>query len=314
MISSVLSDNKNVYGRLNIIEKDREFNPADLYLADYLNKSLTIILSHIEKNKKTQESLKPYFVKMLLGLNVSETEILYWKNYIRWKETDQYRILVMIFNNTEFTPRKSVLIRNYIQNMIPQTLAVSIDNQIALCISDIQLKKFHDAGIIQHLIRWNLVSSGLSLPFYGTSNITYYYRQALYAANNIKHLSNQEKITDFYFLAVEYMITNKMDDSFEFACHPDIIALYRSSQNNSDVLKTYFMYLGNNECISKTSREMFLHKNTLQYRIRKIEKTFLYNDNSIYTKKYMYLSLYILHLLEQTKQADFSSNSQKVRK
>lgn len=322
MISTVFYNQDNVFGRLNIIQKDRTFNSADLYLANYINNKLAYILSSIDKKQETQESLKPYFVKMLLGLDVTPQEVQYWKNCIGWKKNNPYRIITMLFQkNPSMTSKESILVRNYIQNMIPQTLTVSIENQIIFCVSNEQLKKIYTTDIISYLRRWYFSQAGISLPFYDTSNIKYYYQQSLFAASrnswhpnsesiNAHELLNpehplsksdtsQKNIADFYYLAVQYLITNKIDDSFKFSCHPDILAFYQSSYENPEIIKTYFCYLENNGSIAQTARALYIHKNTLRYRIQKIEETFLNNDKRPYTISYMYLSLYILLLLDK---------------
>ena len=87
------------------------------------------------------------------------------------------------------------------------------------------------------------------------------------------------------------------DFSFIYACHPDIRRLCENKiKDKEQVLKTYFCYLQNYRSVSATARELKIHKNTLIYRIKRIEELFQYDDASAYTREYMLLSLYIFQL------------------
>lgn len=84
-----------------------------------------------------------------------------------------------------------------------------------------------------------------------------------------------------------------------YACHPDVRRLWLREQEEKDGLfATFSSYLKHERSVLNTSQDVYIHRNTLLYRIRKI-KEFLESDlDDAYTRNYMQLSVMVLELYE----------------
>ncbi len=295
MVSYALFWKGNNIGRLNILEYDRKLNVGDVELVEFISRYLTETLKEfVEKTDQTGKMMH-YFTRMLLGQTISDTEQEYWKQYVCWSSERDYRICVLMFEE-ELSAQKAISVRNMIQNIFSQVLAVNYDGNIVFSISDTQLEYLYRSRLLNDLLQHVRFRAGLSLPYKKLAELPYAYKQACKAAEYSKS-TEKMLIADFYVHAVRYMIENAWDFSFVYACHPDIRRLCENKiKDKEQVLKTYFCYLQNYRSVSATARELKIHKNTLIYRIKRIEELFQYDDASAYTREYMLLSLYIFQL------------------
>lgn len=79
----------------------------------------------------------------------------------------------------------------------------------------------------------------------------------------------------------------------------EILILDRFDQdNNSELCKTLYVYLSNNKSLVHTSNHLFLHKNTITYRLGKIKELINNDLSNNYTNMSFVLSLKILYYLK----------------
>ena len=97
----------------------------------------------------------------------------------------------------------------------------------------------------------------------------------------------------------KYRGTNKeQQDFFEFVkklkAHPHLSTLRNGihfSEKEQKLLKTYF---ANNMSLKETAKQLYLHKNTLQYQLDKIWKTTGYNPRNFKDATVLYVGLKLL--------------------
>ena len=70
-------------------------------------------------------------------------------------------------------------------------------------------------------------------------------------------------------------------------------------ENEENQLDTLYMYLKNECSPQKTSQEMYVHKNTLLYRLKKIMGSLEYPLQDKYDRDYMYLSITLISFYEK---------------
>ncbi len=84
------------------------------------------------------------------------------------------------------------------------------------------------------------------------------------------------------------------------ACHPDIKELFKEDLvHDSDRLPTLKAYLKNNCSPANTSKELFIHRNTLIYRINKIMRLCHYDIYDSYNQDYLKLSIHLVLLYQK---------------
>lgn len=118
------------------------------------------------------------------------------------------------------------------------------------------------------------ISAGIGNSYKSIDNLRESYKQAEQALKVLR-CQSKENNTYFYEDLGIYLILMKIDDL------PLLDKLYNDmftpiieydKSTNSKLLETFETYLDENCNIDKTSRKLFIHKNTLKYRLERIEK------------------------------------------
>ncbi len=123
--------------------------------------------------------------------------------------------------------------------------------------------------------------------------------QALYAFNSSQSYNPSSCLINFYDYAMDYIIESSFSINILYACHPDVLNLWQIDERSSgNKIDTLYSYLTNERSITNTAQEMYLHRNTLIYRIKKIIDLLEYDINDVYTRDYIILSIKVLKLYQ----------------
>ncbi|WP_291570097.1 PucR family transcriptional regulator [Clostridium sp. UBA4548] len=88
-------------------------------------------------------------------------------------------------------------------------------------------------------------------------------------AKKINKESFIHKYKDFKF----YDILNKVEDNLLKYCNEDVLRLMQfDKENSTEYCKTLKIYMESNQNINMTANKLFIHRNTLSYRISKIKE------------------------------------------
>src|SRR5699024_9912261 len=68
----------------------------------------------------------------------------------------------------------------------------------------------------------------------------------------------------------------------------------KDAENNSELLKTLWYYIKNNCRVGKTADELFIHPNTLNYRVKQIVELTSIDFNDVHHRGELYTQLLIL--------------------
>lgn len=115
---------------------------------------------------------------------------------------------------------------------------------------------------------------GVSTSFEDLINIREHYEQALTALNLGKLLNMDKSIFDYESIKF-YDFLSKTNNKHELSrfCHSALIKLKQyDKDNNTDYYDTLYYYIKYNFNANKTADKLYIHRNTMGYRINKIEK------------------------------------------
>ncbi|MBQ6550056.1 MAG: PucR family transcriptional regulator ligand-binding domain-containing protein [Lachnospiraceae bacterium] len=104
------------------------------------------------------------------------------------------------------------------------------------------------------------------------SNLHLSYQRAVYAVNYA--VAHDEPVRSFDTLGVQRILYAVSDGLILKELREDALAPLRAydEKHESDLVATLRTYLKNNGSINKTSEEMYIHKNTILYRMNKIRE------------------------------------------
>ena len=80
------------------------------------------------------------------------------------------------------------------------------------------------------------------------------------------------------------------------ACQPDVVRLWAEKDEKGGRMEILKSYLENERSLVNTANALFIHRNTLVYRLRKITEELEGNLDEEYTRDYMKLSIRVLEL------------------
>lgn len=296
-ISSLVIYDGVICGRINVLEKDRELNWGDIQIVDYLISALSMPMG-IQNIRKSQNFFSIYH-NLLSGQEVEEETLLRQMEYMDWEDgTDSYHIFVASPSLTMEEPETALLLNNQMSRLMPQCAFDTIDSNVVVIVSHKHLNQ----TILDTMKKLNKSGDfliGKSLRFYDIRLCRYFYNQARFAIRCARNagISNHNDILAFYNYAIEFIIRYNDPKEITFACHPDIVNLwYLDQKHQSERLKTFRAYLNNERSLIKSAQELYIHRNTLVYRINQILEMLDCDLNDAYTQDYMKLSMRILDI------------------
>lgn len=133
---------------------------------------------------------------------------------------------------------------------------------------------------LEEFLKNNSAWAGISFPVKSPLSLPAVYKEALDAIKLGKKFTKDSSHIFYYENYFLYSIIDMYNnDDFKryynqnlgYLCHPAYVQLHRYDlAKNDNLSELLFRYLMNNQNISKTSEELFLHRNTIVKKIQKI--------------------------------------------
>lgn len=135
-----------------------------------------------------------------------------------------------------------------------------------------------------------------SAPFSGIINTPSYFKQCTLL---IQQCSHDIRAQCFYENAIDLILDGYFDQS-EWASwiHPDIKTLYEYDvSHNSNLCTTFRAYLLYERNITAAAQSLFIHRNTMIYRMQKISQIITCVFDDPYDREYAMISLRLIQHL-----------------
>ncbi|SHI87279.1 PucR family transcriptional regulator [Parasporobacterium paucivorans] len=165
-------------------------------------------------------------------------------------------------------------------------------------------------GRIQDLLEEFLLThhskGAFSKWFASFNDMKVYYHQAKVIISFCKNITNNKNL----FIEEEFGLYGFIKAGLENhsaieVCHPGIIALYEhDKQNSTEYLETLFQYLVCDRNVVKAAKTLFIHRNTMNYRMERIKLLIDFNEENPDIKSYILMSIYILKYVLKTRHPD----------
>jgi hypothetical protein len=206
------------------------------------------------------------------------SEILYGRPYLQevlnqvlftlgWVHTKSWYLAT--FLNPFSGEMPGTVLLQQLRQEFPKGYCLEWENQIIMLMDC----KDWDAvlPVLTRFLQDTSFSAGVSLPFSDFKDLPIALKQAQIALSYSKRDSGLSKVVDH---AWDYML-NEFSQNFksEGLIHPAIKTLKNYDlENNSELSKTLYMYLKNGRSMNATAQGLFIHRNTLRYRLEQIDQ------------------------------------------
>lgn len=300
IIGRISIDNRNVAFLVACAHK-REFVESDKEIVSILCDAFAIELQKNKYNHLSQGLLHQSFLLDLLdGKFEDESKINERMKILGLKL--KRKLFVIFIDTQNFDALKSTLpyLKEEIETKLANATAVIYNNNVAIlasCENEIHFLENESKVLREFIITHNL-QAGISRSFTDFTEVREHYLESVEALK----LGNLIKKETHFFSYAEYLIydlinchaDNKNNKKF---LHRSLLKLMDYDKKNStEFVHSFHIYLCNFKNIKDSATALNIHRNTMFYRIEKIESILNVDLNNVDILFQLYLSYKILEM------------------
>lgn len=285
-------------GCLVIFESNRMMSGEDFDLIDYLTQIIAVELQKEEMYSVLGKGHELILSELLKNNIHDQTEMKNRLKSVLWSPFYNLHVLTIAphigkeMNNTIFLNN-----RDYLERIYPTIRSLYLDNRIILLID---LKHTQDLPVLQEKISIILkdqnLQGGLSGYFSNLLDFKTYYEQSkqlLLIGQTIKSDATIYSFSDYYF---QYLISSLRHDRREY-CLPELYrVLEYDAKMNTEYYNSIYHYLLCGMNIVATAKKLYIHRNTMAYRLQKFSDITGLNLNEGEDCYKLYISYKILNV------------------
>ncbi len=285
-------------GRINLLSRDRLLNEGDYQLLEQLARLLEPSLGQIYYESVLNNN--NVFYNILFGKPYDSRKLTIQLDYQQWNASDIYHLAIIQLTGE---PDQETL--KFSLDTLMQTIRQHASSCITLKRSPyILILANHnicdDKGLmslLEGLTENNPICIGFSLPCQGLRHASHLYQQAKSAIYYGTLNDGASRFYHFFDYAIDFIIDSPALLQSIHACMPGIVQLWEMKQNSGDdLLDTLKCYLDHERSASKASAALHTHRNTVLYRIQKIQDMLGLDLDNVYVRDYCRLSIRALEL------------------
>ena len=281
----------NLLGYLVIIEYNKKIKDIDKDLLLHITKIITKYLL-INNNHQNINNLNSFFTSLINNEFNNETIFLEKYNSIIDKNKI-YKFIIISINNIDKKIIKTLEISlTYL--FIDSTIIFKEEYIIIFLHNDINYEDINSFFFKNKL--YGILSTPI-LDFYNIYTIYNILKKLLNYLIINKNEYILYKESDYIFLST--IISTNDNIVLLSLIHENILKLYKYDiDNNTSLCITLYTYIKCNRSLKECSKELYLHKNTITYRLNKIKDILDDNlDSSINNLNYLHSILIINYLI-----------------
>lgn len=264
-----LSYNDLILGYLNVTCVN-DFDQVSLATYSLIVKLLSKELYYL--NNKYSRNIQARKEEILLDLHldsfVDKYHFLETVTYSKIKYQSSFVVIAADLSKIFSYNANNNKLKNELQLYFKNSAIIIVDNLLLI------LYETKDYSFINEDLQKSLskkhIYLGISDIFYNLYDYLDYEKEAITAAK-YKH----GIITLFDDIKINEIVNLIPKDNLKFLVSKEILVLrLYDKENKKEYLNTLEVYLKNNRSVKRVSEELFLHRNTINYRIQKIKDSF----------------------------------------
>lgn len=300
MWSNIYAGSK-LLGQAIILEAFKPFTESDVKLINILNDAISVELQKHNYYESADISNKDLLILELLDGKINcEEDINETVKFAHWNLKYPLNVISAISKkNISYVQFK--YIRDVFENIFYNSICVLYKGNIVIVSSCIQDKLLYETRFKKlNKVLSNLkMFCGISRPFFNLIDINKCYKQSLKSIELGRYLDDKKYIFFYNSYILQHIFSLcAREGSLKDFCHPSIFKLIDyDNMYKTDYLKNLYLYIRNFRNQSKLAELMHVHRNTLRYRISKIEEIMNVDLNNADEFFSIYLSFKILEYL-----------------
>lgn len=227
-----------------------------------------------ESGKGNLVTLKQVFKDILDCIPVSDMRM---KNaLLTVDKKKQCWVCLAVQQSEAITALPSEYLCVQIEQQLPGCQALRIDAYMAILVPVVRTGALADAlpGKLRDVVTELFTHAGISVRFQDLRKARLYFRQAVAALETGRDMGREEILYYFQQYALYYGLGNSMGEFTAEYMLPEGLQqlLEEDEQSGYDGWKTLKTYLDNELNATQTAKDLYIHRTTLQNRMRRIEK------------------------------------------
>lgn len=240
-----------------------------------------------------RSSLFEQFMVDIIENGRMEEEILYRSlDYFKYKQFDSYKLYVCAFTTQVLRPESEFPeFMNTVEKSLPNMKCFHMNRYIGILS---RKESDNDRIYLKNTLKKYGIKCAVSNHFEDINDIRKVWDQMMYVMEHSKN-DDRKNISYDEYLMPHCISVLKEHFPFETLYHPAFHVLYQYDQENkTEYLLTLASYLQNKCSISATATALYIHRNSLQYRIRKIEEILDFKISTSEERKKMLFSSFFV--------------------
>lgn len=287
-------------GHVCVYGCQKPFQEVDKKLIVLLAKVLSYEMVYRGLSASLQIPYYSFLTDLLEGRLTDSKELEARKKYLKITLPASSRLVLIRFQTPMVQTVVSYL-REYLLQKLPHCLGIVYKEELLLLMPESSFQKNSIEKILssyQENIDYRI---GVSNSITRLQDLNVYYQQAA-AAIKIGNLLKSENRFCMYqdFILYQLLFLAKKELDLTFLCHPALLEMQEyDRKNHTEYIQDLELYLKCGKNINKAAKEACVHKNSMYYRISRLEEKFSISLADEDTCFYLQISLKILQLLNQ---------------
>lgn len=280
-----------LYGYLLVFDISKHLNSLDLCRIKEFGIFSLQVLAHRKTIEDTEKKYQEHFLYDLLYNNfVTEESLIQRARYWHWDFSKPQQILIMEPDDLHLLTNKAKMLRNlqlnvenFLQHKYRQVIVTEQQGQVVIIIGDaaegkIAKQQWKSLGkSLQAYMQESCTDVTFSVgigKFYTTAaDLCRSYQEAKHALDLGRFIREKGHVTHFEELGIirllSHMSLEQLDDYYkEYLA----VLIEYDEKNDTNFIDTLHVYFQQNGDLNLTAEKLFLHANTLRYRLKKIEE------------------------------------------
>ncbi|WP_368292640.1 PucR family transcriptional regulator [Dehalobacter sp. TBBPA1] len=277
LLGPVFSQN-HLNGFLGATDINCDFTKGECSIVTYFAKMMGIYFENIVETTIPDRDI-PYFIdRILSGYSVEEGIVEYYLKKQGWKMNDTFKLFYVSGQDLSKSHQELYFIMFRLKVIFKNCILFRYENGIVVIVKTKENKLVYegegeaDFKEFEKLLSEMNVNAGISMEFYDFMSIKYAYKQSKAALKEGAPFSHKRYC--FFEECYSKHIISSLNEStgLKSLCNQQILKISAYDKKNGDMLLTTLRsYLLSGCNISQTAKNLYIHRNTLMYRINRIE-------------------------------------------
>jgi len=282
-------------------DSNKPFTEEDFEFIDFLCQIVSLELQKSDFYRTNKSLMHSFFLSELLENHIQDMSTIHRRaQSLGWVRTDYLRIMTVSDRSSIIFDKKAELISQYMTMLFPVCHWVIYKGSIIFLIgtTDPSLVEFRGNDRLEKFLRTNHLTAALSRSFHSLIDTRRFYDESLTAMQLGQRFRPENTIHFYSDYICQHIggILSQHGNVMNF-CHPAVEKIREyDSEHDSQLLDTLKEYLTYPDNPSLAAEHLFIHKNTLFYRMAKIKDMFSLNLSDGEERLLLHLSLKLMEL------------------